>query len=84
MPRKFIAALLLVLVLPQSTLAQNAGNTGPLTPGKPAGIHQAQMAYSGAIFIGALVLIGAVGFLVSTRRYVVPGSSSNSASSTSG
>jgi hypothetical protein len=42
------------------------------------------MAYSGAIFIGALVLIGAVGFLVSTRPYVAPGPSSNSASSTSG
>jgi hypothetical protein len=84
MSRIFIAALLLLLVLPQSSWAQASVNTGPLPPGKPAGIHQAQMRYSGAIFIGALVMITAVGFLVSTRPYVVPGQSSNSTSGTSG
>jgi hypothetical protein len=81
--RKLCAALLLILALPQSSWAQ--ASAGPLQPGKPAGVRQAQEArYNGAIFAGALVVIAAVGFLVSTRHYVIPGQSANSASSTSG
>lgn len=48
----------------------------PLAPGKPAGIHAAQAAPSGVIFIGAIVLLAFGGLALSSQPYKIPGQSS--------
>jgi hypothetical protein len=56
----------------------------PLTPGKPAGVHRAQVTgTNGAIAVGALVLIAVVGYAISTPAYHIPGApTANAATST--
>lgn len=46
----------------------------PLPPGKPAGVHRAQITdVNGAIAVGALVLIAVAGYALSSHPYQLPG-----------
>jgi hypothetical protein len=69
MLRKTIAVCLCLLLSVSSALA-----AGTLAPGKPAGIKRAQSeTVTGAIAVGALVLIAVAGYAVSTHPYQIPG-----------
>ncbi|HEX4272576.1 MAG TPA: hypothetical protein VHZ32_14365 [Rhizomicrobium sp.] len=51
-----------------------------LTPGKPAGVRQAQAISIGTIGVSALVLIAVAGYAISTPPYHIPGTPSVTAS----
>jgi hypothetical protein len=71
------------LLAVQSAFAQNEPNRPPLPPGKPAGIHGAQFASNGTIFLGALVIVFVAGIYAASKPYMTPGQSAVSASGTS-
>ena len=46
----------------------------PLSPGKPAGVHHAQIIdTNGTIAVGALVVIAVAGFALASHPYQLPG-----------
>jgi hypothetical protein len=83
MTRRIIYLLFCNLLAAQSAFAQTEANQPPLPPGKPAGVHGAQFASNGAIFVGALVIVLVAGIYAASKPYVVPGQSAVSASGTS-
>lgn len=57
--RNLVAAALSVTLMASSAFA--AGEVGPLTPGKPAGVKQAQEVDTTALLvIGGIVAVGAI------------------------
>jgi len=52
---KLLGAVLVVALSASNALA---ADTAPLAPGRPAGVHQAQIGTGGAIVLGAAVAIG--------------------------
>jgi hypothetical protein len=49
-----------------------------LHPGKPAGVHRAQITDTyGAIAVGALLLIAVAGYAISTHPYKIPGTTAS-------
>ena len=48
----------------------------PLPPGKPGGVRAAQQSDEDMIFIGAVIVIAAVGLGLAATRYQIPGASS--------
>jgi hypothetical protein len=57
--RNLVAAALSLTLIASSALA--AGESGTLTPGKPAGVKQAQLGDGSALLvIGGIVAIGAI------------------------
>jgi hypothetical protein len=82
MTRGIIYLLFCNLLAAQPAFAQTEANQPPLPPGKPAGVHGAQLAPNNAIFVGALVIVLVAGVYAASRSYVVPGQSAVSASGT--
>ncbi len=67
-----------VIVCTSLILASSPALAGPsLSAGKPAGVKQAQHATSGAIAVGALVLIAIGGFAISSHPYKIPGTTAS-------
>ena len=71
MPRK---AILIIATFIMSLSAASAELR--LSPGKPAGVKQAQKGAYGAIAVGALALIAIGGFAASDNPYKIPGTTS--------
>lgn len=87
MRQKATIAVLLaaLLVLPASAdPAAKAGSAGgPLPPGKAAGSRNAQLSSNETLFIGAAVLVIAVGFYLASGSYNIPGSGGSSGGASS-
>jgi hypothetical protein len=83
MLRNSIFAAAAAALLTQTAWADGAA--GPLAPGQPAGVHQAQLANTNTmIFIGLGVLVVGAGLYLASGTYKIPGSNqSNAATSTS-
>jgi hypothetical protein len=83
MARNIMCLLFCNLLAAQSAFAQSEANQPPLPPGKPAGVHGAQFAQNGTIFVGALVIVLVAGIYAASKPYVAPGQSAVSTSGTS-
>ena len=76
MLRKPLAVTFCLMLSVSSALAQ----TPLLPPGKPAGVHDAQVRhYYGAIAVGALALIAIGGYAISAAPYHIPGTATAAA-----
>jgi len=76
-------AFLFSLLAARSALAQTGDSQGPLSPGKPAGVHGAQMVSNGTVFVAALAVILVAGVYLASKPYQIPGQSTASTASTS-
>lgn len=83
MAQKVFLGLLLSLVTAHSACAQTAASLTPLQPGKPAGIHDAQLLSNSTIFVGSLIIIAGVGLYLASKPYNIPGQQTTSTSGTS-
>lgn len=76
------AGLLALAMTASSTFAATAQTdaaTGPLAPGKPAGVQQAQIETGGVLLVGGILVIAGVIALIATNTQ---GNKSTSATST--
>jgi hypothetical protein len=81
--RQKLAAIFAITVSISSATADEINATRPtLLPGKPAGVHKAQIS-NDTIFIGTGLAILAVGVAMALGTYNIPGSASSTASTTS-
>ena len=82
MSRKITCLLFCNLLAAQPVLAQGATNQPLLAPGKPAGIHGAQLGSNDAVFVGILIVALVAGIYAASQPYKIPGQSAVSASGT--
>ena len=80
---KTVLGLLLGLVTAQSACAQTTASLTPLAPGKPAGVHDAQLLSTTTIFVGSLIIIAGVSLYLASKPYTIPGQPTSSTPSTS-
>ena len=67
--RAICAAVLAVTMTFSSAIAAEAPTAGLLTPGKPAGVKQAQIETGGVLLVvGILVVAGAIAAIASTTQ----------------
>jgi hypothetical protein len=70
-----------VVVIAALMFSSSIAWAGPAqASGKPAGVRQAQTITTGAIGVGALVLIAVAGYAISTLPYHIPGTPTATAS----